>query len=145
MKYLPEIVLGTLFLIMGVIYFINKFPRYREEKNRLLNKYRKTQKTSLKLQDTISKYVLANDAYEENLTPNVSYGEQLRQLQNEYARYLSKETYLKIRRSNNKRVLRKIDHLLNDQSVKLRNTSDQLNGLSSEYKKSPDNSELYIM
>lgn len=145
MKYLPEIVMGTLLLVIGIIYLINKFPRYREEKYRLLTKYRKTQNTSLKVQDILSKYVLANDAFEENLMPGVSYGEHLRQLQNEYARYLSKETYLKIRNSNNKRVLRKIDHILNEQFTKLGKTSELLNDLPELHKKSPGNSELYTV
>ena len=145
MKYLPEIVMGTLLLVIGIIYLINKFPRYREEKHHLLTKYRKTQNTSLKLQDILSKYVLANDAYEENLMPGISYGEHLKQLQNEYARYLSKETYLKIRHSNNKRVLRKIDHILNEQFTKLGKTSELLNDLSELHKKSLGNSELYTV
>lgn len=137
-----EITAGIFLLVAVLIYYLNKIPRHKQEKYRLLTKYRRTQNMSLKIQDILSKYVLSNDAAEEVMAPGLSYGDCLKSLQRDYAVHLSKKTFLKISQSNNKRVLRKIDVMLNGLQTKLDETSDMLEG---QKKSSDKNSELSII
>lgn len=136
-----EIIIGAIVLMILLIYIINKIPIYKEERFELLTKYRRTQNSYLKIQDMLSKYILANDALEDPILPGISCGEYLKQMQREYTRNLSEKLHLKIRRCNNKRVIRKINTILNEQSVKLRETADLIANLQ---KKSPvRTTELY--
>jgi hypothetical protein len=138
-----EIIVGVILLVFVLIYYLNKIPRHKSEKHRLIVKYRKVQSVSLKLQEVLSNYVLANDASQENLAPGITYGECLRKLQREHVAHLSKKTFLQISNSNNKRLLRKIDQTLDDLDIKLNETSQFLD---EGQKKSPEtNSELSII
>lgn len=139
----PEIIALAILLVFILIYYLNKIPRYKSEKNRIISKYRKVQSTSLRIQDILSKYVLANDATQETLAPGITYGECLRKIQREHTAHLSKKTFLQISRSNNKRLLRKIDQTLDELDAKFNETSLIL---YDEQKKSPEtNSELSII
>ncbi|KGO81888.1 hypothetical protein [Flavobacterium beibuense] len=137
-----EIVAGALLLMVFLIYIINKIPMYREERLALLNKYRKTQNTFLKVQDSLSDYILTHDAIEEPILPGISCGEYLHQMKKEYSQNLSKPLLLKIRRCNNRRVINKINSMLNEQSNKIKRTNDLISELQ---KKSSDNSELCVV
>lgn len=137
-----EIVAGALLLMIFLIYIINKIPMYREERLELLNKYRKTQNTFLKVQDSLSDYILTHDAIEEPILPGISCGEYLHQMKKEYSQNLSKPLLLKIRRCNNRRVINRINSMLNEQSNKIKRTNDLISELQ---KKSPDNSELCVV
>ncbi len=135
-----EIIIGAILLIVLLIYIINKVPMYKEERYELLTKYRRTQNNSLKIQDMLSKYILANDALEEPILPGISCGDYLKQMKREYAKNLSDKLHLKIRRCNNRRVFKRINSVLNEQSVKLMETTDLINELQ---KKSPVETRLY--
>ncbi|WP_330442786.1 hypothetical protein [Flavobacterium sp. C4GT6] len=137
-----EIVAGALLLMIFLIYIINKIPMYREERLELLNKYRKTQNTFLKVQDSLSDYILTHDAIEEPILPGISCGEYLHQMKKEYSHNLSKPLLHKIRRCNNRRVINKINSMLNEQSNKIKRTNDLISELQ---KKSSDNSELCVV
>lgn len=124
--YPQEIVIAIISVLALVIYFIIRLPRYKDEKQRLLNKYRRTQNISLRVQDNLSKYLLSYSKNNEEYMSDIDCQEYLRDLQKEYAKYLSKTTYLKIKKSNNRRVLRNIDNILNEQSLKLTRISDKM-------------------
>ncbi|MFL9838051.1 hypothetical protein ABS768_11115 [Flavobacterium sp. ST-75] len=137
-----EIVAGALLLMIFLIYIINKIPMYRQERLELLTKYRRTQNTFLKVQDSLSDYILTHDAIEEPILPGISCGEYLHQMKKEYSQNLSKPLLLKIRRCNNRRVINKINSMLNEQSNKIKRTNDLISELQ---KKSSDNSELCVV
>ncbi|WP_129751712.1 hypothetical protein [Flavobacterium beibuense] len=134
-----EIVAGALLLMIFLIYIINKIPMYREERLELLTKYRKTQNMFLKVQDMLSDYILSHDAIDQPIMPGVSCGEYLHEMKKEFSKNLSKNLLLKIRRCNNRRVINKINSMLNEQGNKLIKTRELITQLQ---KKSSDNSEL---
>ena len=143
MNYPQEMVAGIVLFAGLVIYFVIRMPRYKDEKQRLLNKYRRVQNISLRVQDNLSKHLLSYDTENKGMLSDTDCQEYLKELQKDYARHLSKATYLKIRNSNNKRVLRKIDNLLNDTSLKLNRIADKVT--EAEQKKSSDTSELFFV
>ena len=135
-----EIIIGGILLIVLLIYIINKIPMYKQERYELLTKYRRTQNNSLKIQDMLSKYILANDALEEPILPGITCGAYLKEMKREYSRNLSNKLHLKIRRRNNKRVIKRINSILNEQSLKLHETTELINELQ---KKSLVETRLY--
>ena len=136
-----EIVAGALLLMIFLIYIINKIPMYREDRLELLTKYRKTQNTFLKVQDMLSDYILTHDAIDQPIMPGISCGKYLHEMKKEYSKNLSKNLLLKIRKCNNRRVIKKINSMLNEQSNRLIKTSELINELQ---KKSSENSELCV-
>jgi len=117
MPYTPELIVAFAIVAGILIYFLR--PHYKEEKLELLVKYRRIRSKSLMIQDTLSSYILANDALKKQFTPDTTYGDFLRQLKKNHAAYLSEKVYVKVKNSRSRMFLRRTGKILDEQEEKL--------------------------
>jgi archaellum biogenesis ATPase FlaH len=132
MPYSEEIIAGTV-LVAVVSYYLYITPKNRKEKLNLLIEYRRVQNQSLEVQDTISRYILENDAYNETLLNNtITMGAYLKQLQYNHSVFLSEDMYRKIRNSNSSRLRKKAEAIIKTEKLKLKNISEQISVLQNK-------------
>jgi hypothetical protein len=129
MPYSEEIIAGTV-LVAVVSYYLYITPKTRQEKVNLLIEYRWVQNQSLEIQDTISRYILENDAYNEQLlNADMTMGAFLGQLQYNHSLLLSEDMYHRIRNSNSSRLKNKAEAIIKTEKLKLKNISEQISVL----------------
>ncbi len=130
MYFLPEIIIIVV-LFSGIIIYIRKnSPARKSEKLKVLKNYRRTQNLSMKLQDTISTHILKHDAFNEEITPGKTYGDYLKQLQQEHMAKLSEAAYLKLRSSYSDTRRRKAIKLLEKETKRLCDAKKKLEPIS---------------
>lgn len=98
MDFLPEIIIAAI-ILAGIIIYILSAPKFNKRKLRLLAKYRRTRNKSLSFQDKLSAYILENDAKDELIAPNITYGDFLKQLRKQHSANLSEKRYKRLRKS----------------------------------------------
>ncbi|MCO6148399.1 hypothetical protein [Flavobacterium sp. NRK1] len=117
MPYTTEIIIAATITVAAFLYFLR--PKYKKEKLLLLTKYRRVRTKSLEIQDSISKYILTNDALDDNFLPDLTYGQFMRKLKKAHSLYLSEKTYVKLKNSSNIFFLKKTGRLLDEQEKHL--------------------------
>jgi len=124
MPYETEITVAALAAVGTFAYAFR--PRYTQRKTALLAKYRRVRTRSLKIQDTLSKHVLEHDAINDNITPEMTYGQFIRDLKRQHYYHLSEKTYVKLKNSTNLFFLNKTRRILEEQELRLIKLERQL-------------------
>jgi len=117
MPYETEITIAAIVAVGTLAYVVR--PRYTQRKTALLAKYRRIRTKSLKIQDILSKHVLEHNAINDNITPEMTYGQFIKSLRKQHAQYLSERTYVKLKNSTNIFFLNKTKRLLEEQEQRL--------------------------
>lgn len=131
MPYTLELIIAFMVVAGVLIYYLR--PHYKEEKLELLVKYRRIRGKSLALQDSLSTYILANDAQKKQFLPDVTYGAFLRQLKKNHATYLSEKVYVKVKNSRSRMFLKRTGKLLDEQENKLAEIEEKIPVLEKVY------------
>jgi hypothetical protein len=132
MPYSEEIIAGAV-LVAVVSYYLHITPKTKQEKVNLLIEYRRVQNQSLEIQDTISRYILENDAYNEMLlNADMTMGAFLDQLQYNHSLFLSEDMYRRIRNSNSSRIRKKAEAIIKTEKIKLIDINEQINVLQNK-------------
>ena len=112
MPFLPEIII-IIVLFSGIFIYVRKnSPARKSEKLKVLKSYRRTQNLSMKLQDT------------------KTYGDYLKQLQQEHMAKLSEAAYLKLRSSYSDTRRKKAIKLLEKETKRLCDAKKKLEPIS---------------
>jgi len=139
MQLFPDFILLMSLLLFIVIYvlfkFLNNTPHYKEKKKELIEKFQDARALSIKLQETVSAYILTNNANEATFFDNVSYGGFLKSLQKNHIQNLSEKYYIKLKNSNNRLFLKKTSAMLDEQGIKLKEAQNKVLGLRDTNKK----------
>ena len=139
MQLFPDFILLMSLLLFIVIYvlfkFLNNTPHYKEKKKELVEKFQDARALSIKLQETVSAYILTNNANEATFFDNVSYGGFLKSLQKNHIQNLSEKYYIKLKNSNNRLFLKKTSAMLDEQGIKLKEAQNKVLGLRDTSKK----------
>ncbi len=117
MPYTTEIIIAATIAVGFLLYFLR--PKYKNEKLMLLTKYRRVRTKSLEIQDSISKYILTNDAIDDTFLPDLTYGQFMRKLKKAHSLYLSEKNYVKLRKSSNIFFLKKTGRIIDEQEKHL--------------------------
>lgn len=132
MPYSEEIIAGTV-LVAAVSYYLYINPKIRQQKVNLLIEYRRVQNQSLEVQDTISRYILENDAYNQMLlNADITMGAFLDQLQYNHSLFLSEDMYRRIRNSNSSRLKNKAEAIIKTEKLKLKEISEKISVLQNK-------------
>ncbi|KAF2519474.1 hypothetical protein E0W68_03765 [Flavobacterium salilacus subsp. salilacus] len=91
---------------------------------KLLAKYRRARSKSLFYQDKLSSYILKHDAQNEIITPGVTYGQLLKELQKHHSVYLSERRYKRLRR--NPILIGKNEKVIQEQEQRLKETEEKI-------------------
>ncbi|OYQ37767.1 hypothetical protein CHU92_07675 [Flavobacterium cyanobacteriorum] len=127
MSFFPEyIILIAVVIIVAAIYLYSNSPKRKAEKLKILKSYRRTQNLSMKLQDTLSSYILIKDAYYEELKPGITFGNYLRWIQEQHEQNLSEAVYLKLRNGNSSRLRKRTAGLLKAENKRLLEVNKEL-------------------
>lgn len=133
MQLFPDLILlmSLLFIIAFYVLFkvLNNRPGYKERKKELTEKFQEVRALSIKLQETVSSYILANNANDYQFEDNTTYGSFLRSLQKNHIQYLSEKLYVKLRNSNNRIFLKSTATMLDEQGVKLKKAQNKVSGI----------------
>jgi len=139
MQLFPDFILLMSLLLFIVIYvlfkFLNNTPHYKEKKKELIEKFQDARALSIKLQETVSAYILTNNANEATFFDNVSYGGFLKSLQKNHIQNLSEKYYIKLKNSNNRLFFKKTSAMLDEQGIKLKEAQNKVLGLRDTSKK----------
>jgi len=123
MPLFPEltiaIVLGALLLFYLAIRFLNSRPDYRSRKNDILERFQTLRAKSIKIQESLSNYILSQHVMKDIFTENYTYGDFLKYLQKNHIQYLSDKNYAKIKNSDNRILLKQTQNILDEQEAKL--------------------------
>lgn len=98
MNFIPESIIATLIVTGIFIYFLND-KKYKKSKGKFLTKYRRARIKSLHFQDTLSNYILRNNAKNEIFVDGITYGEFLKELQKHHSLHLSERKYKKLKKA----------------------------------------------
>lgn len=126
MLYLPELIIGSFILLIFLLLAYSYSPRSKEKKLGLLKKYRRTQNLSFKLQDTLSKYILQNDALDREFKDGKNFGYYLDYLKANHQMNLSERNYLKVRNGINPLYLKITSKHLDKQKKKLKQLKEPI-------------------
>ncbi len=126
MPFLPEIIISLVFLTGLALYAYHNSPARKKEKIKLLKNYRRAQNLSMKLQDIISLHILTHDAFNDEFRPGLSYGDYLKELQEEHLQKLPEGLYLRLKRSFSRRLARKANKLIDSEMDRLCHVKKQL-------------------
>lgn len=117
MPYSTEIIFAAVVAAGLIVYFFR--PKYKDKKLQLLTHYRRVRSKSLELQDSLSRYILTNDAQNDSFMPDLTYGEFMRKIKKSHSLYLSEKTYIKLKNSTNIVYLKKVERQLDEQEKHL--------------------------
>jgi hypothetical protein len=126
MLYLPEFIIGTFILLILLLLALNYSPKSKEKKLGLLKKYRRTQHLSFKLQDTLSNYILRNDALDREFKDGKNFGDYLNYLKTNHQKNLSEKKYLKVRNGFNPLYFKVTSIHLDKQKEKLKQLKEPI-------------------
>lgn len=125
-----------LFIVIYVLFkILNNTSHYKEKKKELTEKFQEARALSIKLQETVSAYILTNNASEATFIENVSYGGFLKSLQKNHIQNLSEKYYIKLKNSNNRLFLKSTSAMLDEQGIKLKEAQNKVLGLRDTNKK----------
>ena len=116
-------------VIYALFKFLNNQLPYKERKRELIERFQEIRSLSIKLQETVSKFILTNSANDIIFFENTTYGSFLKSLQKNHILYLSEKSYIKVKKSNNRFFLKKTDAVLNNQATKLKEAQNKVSGL----------------
>lgn len=131
MNLIPEITIAALLLVGLIVYFFTA-PRYRKKKLQLLSKYRRARSKSLSYQDKLKTYILKHDAQNEMITPEMTYGQLLKELQKHHSAYLSEKRYKRLRRNPILIGIAKNEKVIEEQEKRLKQTEEKIVVLKQE-------------
>lgn len=126
MTFLPEIIISLVFITGLALYAYHNSPAKKKEKLKLLKNYRRAQNLSMKLQDIISLHILKHDAFNDEFMPGLTYGNYLKQLQEEHLQKLPEGLYLRLKRSFSRRLAKKTNKLIDTEMARLCEVKKQL-------------------
>lgn len=129
MQYLDEILLSALLLLCACLYYYRNSKTNRREKLRALALYRRAQTNSLKLQDILSLYILANECYNDTFREDKTFGEYLAYLQRNHEDNLSEANYIRIRNGNSRSFRKKVIAAIEAENIKLAELRNHLSSL----------------
>lgn len=107
--------------------FLNRRQSYVSRKNDLLEKFQSLRNRSIKLQQSLSNFILTNHMMKEVFNDDYTYGEYLRYLQKNHSKHLSDKNYGKVKRTNNRILLSKTNMMLEEQDSKMAEAENSLN------------------
>ncbi|PHK34354.1 hypothetical protein VF13_37990, partial [Nostoc linckia z16] len=111
------------------LYYYRNSKTNRREKLRALALYRRAQTNSLKLQDILSLYILANECYNDTFREGKTFGEYLAYLQRNHEDNLSEANYIRIRNGNSRSFRKKIIAAIEAENTKLAELRSHLSSL----------------
>ncbi|MGV3460180.1 MAG: hypothetical protein ACO1N9_06975 [Flavobacterium sp.] len=126
---MPEIIIGSILLFTLLLLVLFYSPGSKAKKLDLLKKYRRTQHLSIKLQDTLSLYILKYDMLDQEFKDGKNYGDYLEYLKQNHQKNLSEGKYLKIRNGGNPILFNKTSKHLDRQKEKLKKMKEPIMGL----------------
>ncbi len=131
MDFIPELTIAAV-LIVGIVVYVFTAPKYRKKKLKFLAKYRRARSRSLFYQDKLSAYILKHDAQNEVITPGITYGQLLKELQKHHSAYLSERRYKRLRRNPILIRMGKNEKVLLEQEERLKKTEEKIAVLKAE-------------
>ena len=130
MQLFPDLIFLMSLLLIIVLYvllkILNNSPVYKKRKKELTEKFQDLRALSIKLQETVSNYILTNNANEVIFFEGTTYSSFLKSLQKNHILHLSEKSYIKLKNSNNRLYLKRIDAMLNEQSIKLKEAQNRV-------------------
>jgi hypothetical protein len=122
----PEIVIFITLIAALVLYLAYIRPKAKQQKLRLMTRYRKIRNKSLSLQDKLSGYILANDKLNDTFLKGITYGQYLEALKQDYALHLGERMYLEIQSQNKVMPMRKLNRKIDIQEQRLKKVEKEL-------------------
>lgn len=105
-------------LVYGMLWlFMKNLSRARRQK--VLSRYSELRKQSLELQKITSNYMMSADTSNVSIRGDVTYADFYRQLKQKHVSNLSDKCLQKIKYSNNLLLLKKAEHTLHNEEIRL--------------------------
>lgn len=132
-EYTIAAALGGILLLYILSRFFNSRPGHLSRKNDILDRFQQLRPASIKLQEQLSNYILANGADKQVLFDNVTCKEFLKYLQRNHIQNLSDKNYARLKNTHNRVLLRQANKMLSEQEVILKDAEKKLKAIGYDF------------